>query len=177
MTKLSEPQKRTLPLRIGVFTNVDHAKQAVRDLQAAGFTSAEITVVCSDKIREAHFREFEHQEPAGTFTPEAAAAGSVIGATVGGISAAALALATGGVALLIGGAVAMWTGGVIGGLVGAMMTRGVERELADYYDQAVTAGKILVAAEATGARGAERLTTAERILANAGAEPLPLAES
>ncbi len=169
--------KENLPLRIGVFSDVIRAKQAVGNLLATGFTIAEITVVCSDEIREAHFREFEHQQPAGMHTPEAAAAGSAIGMALGGLSAVAITVATGGIAMLIGGAVAVWTGGVVGGLVGAMMTRGVERELADYYDQAVTQGKILVAAEATGASGQERLRRAENVLADAGAEPMPLAAS
>ena len=59
-------------------------------------------------------------------------------------------------------------------MIGAMTTRGVENELANYYDQAVTRGKILVAAEAHGDRAAERLARAEEILREAGAEPIHL---
>jgi len=77
---------------------------------------------------------------------------------------------------LVAGAIVTWTGGVAGSLIGAMMSRGFERELANFYDQAVVAGKIHVAAEDHGPQQAERLARAEHILANAGAEPLPLPE-
>ena len=58
------------------------------------------------------------------------------------------------------------TGGVAGGLVGAMMTRGVEKEMANFYNQEVTAGKILVGAEDHGPQQCRRLASAE-------AHPLP----
>jgi hypothetical protein len=54
--------------------------------------------------------------------------------------------------------------------------RGVEKEAADYYDQAVQQGKLLVAVELQDPSDAGRLAKAERILAEAGAEPLPLPE-
>jgi len=58
-----------------------------------------------------------------------------------------------------------------------MMTRGVERELADYYDQAVSQGKILVAVDEHGLTAQGHLSRAEQILADAGALPLALRES
>ena len=76
--------------------------------------------------------------------------------------------------MIAAGGIALWGGGVVGGLVGAMMTRGVEKELANYYDQAVVAGKLLVAAEAYGSTAAKRLADAQRILHEAGAEPVAL---
>jgi hypothetical protein len=62
-----------------------------------------------------------------------------------------------------------------------MMTRGVEKELANYYQQAVVQGEILVAAEAPQAGGGDlgpqpSLEAAARILSNAGAKPLELPE-
>ena len=56
-----------------------------------------------------------------------------------------------------------------------MTTRGLEEELANYYDQAVVDGKILVAAEAHGDGAEARLTQAEQVLRAAGAEPVALA--
>jgi hypothetical protein len=64
---------------------------------------------------------------------------------------------------------------VAGGFIGAMTTRGVTKEMADFYDQAVTRGKILVAIE-DEADNTPRLATAERTFAEAGAEPLPLTQ-
>jgi hypothetical protein len=164
------------PVRAGVFATMQGAEQAVSGLLAEGFTKDEITVVCSDESRERWFRTFEHQEPAGSHTPAAAAAGGVIGAALGGFAVLALGAATGGVGLLAAGGLAAWTGGIVGGLVGAMMTRGVEKELANYYDQAVAAGKLLVAVEVQGPRQTARLARAERVLTEAGAEPQPLRE-
>jgi hypothetical protein len=67
-------------------------------------------------------------------------------------------------------------GAVWGGFLGAMMTRGLEKEAADFYDQAVQAGKLLVTVEQTSPDQQPSLREAEQILAAAGAEPLPLTE-
>ncbi|MBX9791048.1 MAG: hypothetical protein K2Y37_19180 [Pirellulales bacterium] len=131
---------------------------------AAGFTSNEITVVCSDDNKEAAFREFEHQEPAGTYTPVAATTGAIIGATLGGLSAAAGTLVVGGAVPLVSSGLAAWAGGVVGGFVGAMMTRGVEGELANFYNQSVEAGNLLVAVDVHGDDAPHRLREAEAIL-------------
>ncbi len=134
-------------------------------------------MICSDETWQRHFREFEHQQPAGKNMPLAATIGGAIGATLGGLTAVAAGAATGGLALVAAGGAAAWTGGILGGFLGAMMTRGVERELADFYDQAVRKGKILVAAEAHGQDAEPRLARAAEILAQSGAEPMPLQES
>jgi hypothetical protein len=167
------------PFRVGIFSTLEKADEAVRGLISAGFTDREISVVCSDKVKEQHFRRFEHQDPAGAHTGAAAASGAAIGGLLGLVSMAALASSTGGLGLLVFGPLFLstaGTGAVVGGLVGAMTTRGVERELANYYDQAVVEGKILVAAEAHGAQAPVRLAEARRILEQAGAEPVALAE-
>jgi hypothetical protein len=57
-----------------------------------------------------------------------------------------------------------------------MMTRGVEKELANFYQQAVLNGQILVAAEDHSRDGGQRLANAATVLAEAGAQPLPLRE-
>lgn len=164
------------PIEIGVFKTVEAADQAVHGLLAAGFTKEQVTVVCSDETKERHFREYEHQEPAGTHAPAAIASGGAIGATLGALAALIGGVATGGVGLLFTGGIAAWSGGVLGGLIGAMMTRGVEKELANYYNQAVVAGKILVAAELREGDDPQMLAKAADVLEQAGAEPVPLPE-
>jgi hypothetical protein len=164
------------PIRIGVFSNVAAADHAVQNLLEAGFTKDEISVICSDPVKERHFKRFEKEEPAGTYTMPASVTGGAIGAALGGLTALTGVVATGGIGLLGAGAIAAWAGGVFGGLIGAMTTRGVERETADFYDQAVAGGKILVAAEDHGANQQARLAAAAHALAEAGAEPLPLRE-
>src|SRR3954453_2428052 len=176
MATLPDKNVQNRPLEVGVFDSVDEARQAGPGLLAAGFTPKQITVVCADETKERYFREFEHQEPAGTFTPGATIAGATIGALLGGLTVVASAIATGGLALWAAGPITAWAGGVAGGLVGAMMTRGVEKELANFYQQAVLEGQILVAAEAHGAERQTSLATAAKILAEAGAKPLPMRE-
>lgn len=164
------------PIRAGVFNSLAEADKAVDGLLSAGFTTGEITVVCSDKAVQAHFRTFEHQEPAGASAPTRAALGGAIGATLGGLATVAGVVATGGIALLATAGIAAWAGAAAGGLIGVMTSRGVEKELANYYDQSVAEGKIVVAAEDHGVQSAARLAEAARVLAWAGAQPMPLRE-
>ncbi|HVX62672.1 MAG TPA: hypothetical protein VHC19_18780 [Pirellulales bacterium] len=164
------------PIRVGVFSTITAADCAVAQLLNAGFSKEQISVMCSNDAVENHYRNFEHQDPAGTNTATAAVGGGAIGATLGGLAVLAGAVTTGGIGLLAAGGIAAWAGGVVGGLVGAMMTRGVEKELADYYDQAVQRGKILVAAEDHSEAQRQRLAKAATILAECGSEPVALPE-
>ena len=167
------------PIRAAIFTEIQEADAAVKKLLDAGFTNEEITVVCSDATKERYFREYDHQDQAGRNVPVAAGIGGALGMTLFGLTAVAAGLATGGVAFVVAGGTGMWTGTVVGGLVGAMMTRGFEREVADFYDQAVVTGDILVAVEPHGetqAANENRLTAAEEIFRSAGAKPLPLSK-
>lgn len=163
------------PIRAAVFVTIQAADRVVGKLLELGYTRDQITVVCSDATKARHFRAYEHQDPAGSHTPEASTTGAILGAAFGGLATVAGLMTTGGAAVLATGGIAAWAGGVVGGLVGAMMTRGVEKELADFYDQAVEQGKILVAVEPRDdAEQLRHLHQAERIMAEEGAEPLPL---
>ncbi len=175
--RASSNQQR--PLRVGVFSSVAEADRAVDNLLAAGFTKDQISVVCSDAAVERHFHEFEKQEPAGTYTPASAVGGGAIGAVLGGLAAVVGGIATGGIGLLATAGIAAWAGGVAGGLVGAMMSRGVEKELANYYQQAVIDGDILVAVEVdedSSATPGRDLARASQVFIEAGAKPLKLSE-
>ncbi|MBX3413952.1 MAG: hypothetical protein KF708_14775 [Pirellulales bacterium] len=151
---------------------------AIRGLLQAGFTEDQITVVCSDEEKVSSLRNFEHQHPSGSSTPLFASTGGVIGATLSGLAAFGGTLASGGDPglVLASSGLATWTGGILGGLVGAMMTRGIEKELANYYSQAVQEGKIIVAAEDMSEHPEAHLRQAEEILAAAGSEPIALPE-
>ncbi len=173
---MSAANAMTTPVRAAVFATPVAAQRAIDALLALGFTQREITVVSSDESKERYFRIYEHQQQAGTSAPAAAAVGGAIGATLFGLSAVAASFATGGVPLAIAGGWAVLTGGVAGGFLGAMLTRGIEKEAANYYDQAVAQGKLLVAVEVHGGDSGRRLTLAEQILAREGEKPVPLPE-
>ena len=76
MATLANKDVQNPALEVGVFDSVDDARQAVQGLLEAGFTTKQITVVCSDETKERYFSEFEHQDPAGTYTPAATIAGA-----------------------------------------------------------------------------------------------------
>jgi hypothetical protein len=176
MTQSTMDANRNCTVRAGVFSTIQATERAVHNLLAAGFTKEQITVICSDDTKERYFREFEHQEKAGANTQAAAATGGAIGATLGGLAAGAVGVATGGLPLLIAGGVGLMAGGVWGGFLGAMMTRGIEKEAANFYDQAVSEGKLLVSVEECTPGARPSLAEAERILSESGAEPIPLPE-
>ena len=169
---MTKPASR--PFRAAVFDTVAQAENVVARLRDSGFTKDQITVICSDEAKERHFQEYEHQDAAGHHTETGVTAGSAIGATLGGFAALVGVTASGGIGLVAaGGLLAL---GITGPFVGAMMTRGLEKEVADYYDQAVVSGKILVAVEDQTERRADALRIAERVFAEAGAEPVALTE-
>lgn len=173
---LSPDENLEQAVRAAVFADLRRADAAVAQLLAAGFSNDQITVICSDKAKERHFREFEHQEPAGKGAGDAALAGVSLGALAGGLTAIAMAGATGGVSLLIAGAAGLSGGSAMGGFLGTMLTRGEEKEVSNFYDQAVQHDKILVSVEVHGPQAPARLSEAERIFAAAGAEPFELPE-
>ena len=57
-----------------------------------------------------------------------------------------------------------------------MMSRGVEREVANYYDQALPRGEILVAAEIAGGGDVTMLERAEAVFRSVRARPIALAQ-
>src|SRR5262245_17692381 len=98
------------PIRVGVFSSIGTADHAVSRLLGEGFTQDQITVICSDEVKEQYFRQFEHQKPAGASTPAAAAIGTAVGAAVGGLTTVAAGIANDAVALVAAGGAGAWTG-------------------------------------------------------------------
>jgi hypothetical protein len=159
-------------VQVGVFRTLRGADTAVAELVEAGFPKESVTVICPTCAVD-RFEGTHHQDPSGSHTPRAIATGGAIGMLLGGLTAAALA-ATGGLALFVvgpifGGGAA---GGVVGSLIGAMMTRGLEPEVADFYDQALQKGQILVAVEAESGSAQEQ--AAHAIFERTGSEAVQL---
>ena|SRR5687767_5537930 len=162
-------------MQVGVFRTLRGADRAVDELVAEGFPKEAVTVICPT-CSVGEFEGTQHKEPAGTHTPRAVATGGAIGALLGGLTMATIT-ATGGLALFVVGPIfgALAAGGVVGGLIGAMMTRGLEPEVADFYDQALQKGSILVAVEAPDGSPQER--TAHAIFERNGSEAVELRKS
>jgi hypothetical protein len=162
------------PVRVAIFGSVEDVSRAVQGLLDAGFRQERISVVCSDRAKEAHFAEYEHERPAGATTPAKAGAGAIVGGLAAGLVAVSGVVATGGVGLVVVGPLFAGTGAAFGTFVGAMMSRGVEDEVANYYDQALPLGLLLVAAEIDAHEDAAMLERAERVFEAAGAHPVAL---
>ena len=167
---------REKPVVVGVFATIADAQHAVSELLRAGFSKPQITVVCSDPQKEAHFREYERQEPAGYYAPRAIATGAIVGAILGFIMALVVLATFGEVEALVAGLLFVPFGTIAGGFIGAMMTRNAEKELANFYDQGVEPGSIVVAAEDHSERADKTLPLAEKILDREGVRPMELPE-
>jgi hypothetical protein len=138
-------QDTRAPIRVGVFDTVGEAANVVRDLKAAGFSAEEISIVSSDEEKAERFGRLHKEDPAGSHTDAAVTAAGIGGVGLGAAALLTGLLTTGGAAIIVAGA---FVGvAAVGTFAAAMVTRGAEGTLADYYDQAVTAGKILVAVE------------------------------
>jgi len=164
------------PIVVGVFATIADAQHAVSELLRAGFAKPQITVVCSDRQKEAHFREYERQEPAGYYTPQALAGGAITGALLGLILAMVVLAYFGRIEALVAGLLFVPFGAIAGAFIGAMLTRNAEKELANFYDQGVEPGSIVVAAEDHSERADKMLQLAEKILDREGVRPMELPE-
>jgi hypothetical protein len=158
-----------MPIQAVVLDTVAEAQQAVGRLRQAGFTTKEISVLCSDESKLKPFTQYVEEEPAGSHTSEALAAAGTVGLGLGTAAVATSIVTTGGAALFVIGA---FTGvAMVGTFVSAMLTRGTEKTLADYYDQSITHGKLLVAIETSDPA---RQKLASRIFDELRAPPQPL---
>jgi hypothetical protein len=158
---------------VGAFDTVAQADRAIRQLLSSGYSKDQLAVICPTKFMD-HFlaKAPQTETPAGD-AEEVIVTGGVVGATLGGIALAALALTGGGAlvaaALLIGG------GAIAGGFSNLIVSKGYELEADDYYKQAIERGQIVVGVEVHGEDGASRLAAAQRILDEAGAKaPKPV---
>jgi len=171
----SRPSER--PLRVAVFENPRDAARALDRLHESGFGAKDLTIFCSDDACRRHFGLGDVEPPSGARTPSWARRGGILGSLLAGIGVVAGIVTAGGTLVFAAGALVpvLIGGGVAGSFAGAMASRGVEKEAADYFDQAVEAGDVLVAVQ-TSDDDPDRLALAGRTLAAAGARPIPLRE-
>jgi len=172
---MSDPKKNIKPVRVGVFESIGAAEAAFQSLKEASFTSEELSVLCSNEWQQRHFPDAVSQveDPQSA---KSAAAGGALGAVLGGLGAAAGLATVAGIPVVVAGVLGgTLTGGVVGTLTGVMAERGFDPEAADYFDQAITEGKILISVH-PAEPDPERLKTAAKVLRDAGAEPISLLE-
>src|SRR5439155_26625918 len=117
--------------------------------------------------------EDRHDGPAGTKTPRTATAGGIVGGLAAGLVGVVFATTNPGETVLVE-SLFIGAGASFGTFVGAMMSRGMEREVANYYDQALRRGQILVSAEMEEGDDRSKLDRAEQVFEEAGSHPVAL---
>jgi hypothetical protein len=155
--------------RVGFFSDVDQAEQAVRKLLAAGFRQQQLAVICPAHFKDRCIANVPRAERPGFHATKALAEGGAVGAVLGGIALMAAGIATGGVGLLPAIPVLIGGGAIAGGFTNLIVSEGYGKEIGEYYEEAVRLEKIVVGVKAEG-RGSEALLAqAEHILAEAAA--------
>lgn len=145
---------------VGMFDNMEHARDAVNDLVDSGIDRNSISLIAGDERGE--LRKYvgpETADDAGTEIAESAAGGAGIGAVLGGLGGLLVglgALAIPGigpiiaagpiVSALTGAGVGAAAGAVTGGLLGALVEMGIPDERARVYQDGIRYGNILVTA-------------------------------
>jgi hypothetical protein len=157
----------------GIYPSADRAERAVDTLIAAGFESADISVLLADTDTT---KEFAHTKE--TKAPEGATAGVTTGGAIGGtlgVLAGIGALAIPGVGPLIAagpimaGLAGLGVGGAVGGLVGALVGMGIPEYEAKRYEGRVKDGGTLLSVHCDTRA---RIDRAKELLKSSGAEDI-----
>jgi hypothetical protein len=166
------------PIRAGIFASMENAEHAVRRLVEEGIDTDQISVVCSDDTREKYFEKYQlhhslHHSESDSERSTILKSG-LTGGVLGGLVALSGVVTNGGIAIAVVGPILI--GGITGTLLGLLVGRGVEDEVARFYDQSVGKGEILVAVDikANDEMQAEKLALVSEILEDEGTKPLPL---
>lgn len=164
-----------VPIRAGIFGDPDHVEEALNQLKEDGFSVEEISVVTTAPEHQERFSSFLEASHAGTDVEnKSLARAGAAGLGLGGAAALTTLVTTSGATVLVLGA---FSGvALLGTFVALMMTRGMEKETADFFDQELDKGNILVAVEVHGDDVEQRLHLAEEILQDAGSKPITLDE-
>lgn len=138
---------------IGAIRDPDHADMAISDLEKAGYSAEELSVIAQEKIREGR----DHVDAAMEGAAEGATTGTVVGGLAGLLVGAGLFPGLAG--LLIGGpivaalgltgmaattAAGAITGALAGGLIGALVKLGVPEATAEAYNEIVEEGGVVI---------------------------------
>jgi hypothetical protein len=100
--------------------------------------------------------------------------GGAVGAALGGIALSAAAVATGGAGLLTAVPMLVGGGAIVGGFGNLIVCEGYGDGVAEYYEEAIHQGKIVVGVEDERPDSDARLAEAARILVADGAKiPIP----
>lgn len=153
-----------------MFDTRDHARMAVQDLEAAGFSGNDVSLVADERhhggTATASGETLTDDSAAGSGAGTGATIGTLLGGGAGLLAGlGALAIPGFGPIVAAGALVAALTGAGVGaaagGLVGALVGSGVPENEAQVYEEGVRRGGVLVTVRAEESR----ISQAESILA------------
>ncbi len=146
---------------IGVLQSAEQARQAVEELLKGGFEQQAVGVISADFAREAQAAI----QGGSTGTAIGALAGLLLGAVALAVPGIGPVLAAGHALALIG---TTTLGALAGGIVGALVKKGIPEEQANFFAEGLRRGGALVTVLAKTDHDASR---AVEILKRHGAEP------
>jgi hypothetical protein len=161
----------------GIYTNREHAEEAVEGLRTAGIRAEDISVLLPDNVGTKDIGYEKH-----TKAPEGATAGAatvgVVGGALGwlaGIGALAIPgvgpfIAAGPIMAAIAG---FGAGSVLGGLAGALVGLGIPEYEAKRYEGRIRSGGALISIHCSDNVSVSR---AKEMLAHTGAEDISMGE-
>lgn len=159
----------------GIFAQIDHAEQAIAELVQNGFSKESISVICREDHQREHFQKYLVSPPSSKENETSAVkAAGATGLGVGGAVALAELVTTGGISLIVLGSLAGFA--ILGTFVGVIISLGISKETARFYEQSVQEGDILVAVEIHGDDEEFKQELAKKILADAGSKTVTLPE-
>jgi len=155
---------------VGLFEDFETAQRAANDLERAGITRDQISVVAGNES-DRYKKYVSGTGEVGKDTASKAGAGAAIGGGLGllaGLAALAIpgfgpVIAMGPIATALAGA---GVGAAAGGIIGGLREAGVPEEHAEYYAEGIRRGGVLVTVRTTEAMADQ----AADILDNAGAK-------
>lgn len=157
----------------GVFANRSDADQAIAKLLGSGFVKDDISLVMSEKARDAWIKttdDMGDRASAGGIT--GAAVGGALGALVAGLALVGSLTMPGSTLLMTGPIVAALTGAgagaAAGGLTGALIGAGIDAGEAGKYEKDIAAGKAVVIVHPSDKTMTEQ---AHNILHHMGGQP------
>lgn len=158
-----------------VFKNRSAADKAFNQLEDAGFSSNQISLVMSDTTRDNYVKEIKETSKADEGAATGAGLGGLAGA-VAGMLLAAGAVAIPGLNVVVAGALVsslagLGAGALAGGIVGGLIGAGIPEHEAKLYAKEIERGNFLVTVQAntteeeTQARKIFSQNSADRIAA------------
>ena len=158
MPKSAQPTR----LITAIFRDQASAELAYQCVSERGYDERDIDLIMSDETHKRYFSNTETTRFETRPAAQGAAFGGMLGGTVGAISAAVTAIGTAlvipGVGLIVAGptaAVLSGAGAGDGGLMGALVDRGVPEERVEHYEQEIKDGGILIGVQTQSDRDAQ----------------------